>query len=316
MTHKSQHDLTDFIISASEEIQREYGRISRRTKEDPGTAGDQGEENWATLLRQWLPNSYHIVTKGRILSAQGIAGPQVDVLVLHPAYPKILQDKKHYLADGVIAVFECKTTLRKQHIRKALENGKFIKQLIVERKGTPYKELHAGLLFGILAHSHALGNDSEKALEKLMVTLSSVHEELIDRPRQALDVACIADLGTFTYSRTSLLPLANMGWDEGVRNFGRSRPVTTVYFEHSERVRQYKPGFTSVGVLLTFLLHQFAWEDGSLRRIAKYFNEVIPNSGRGAERIWGEEVFSEDVQSKLLSTPYSDEPWDEWGVLL
>jgi hypothetical protein len=32
----------------------EYDRIQKRATEDPGTAGDQGEENWATLLRNWL----------------------------------------------------------------------------------------------------------------------------------------------------------------------------------------------------------------------------------------------------------------------
>ncbi len=65
--------------------------------EDPGTAGDEGEENWADLLRDWLPQNYHIVTKGRILARNNEAGPQLDILVLKPDYPSKLLNKKHYL---------------------------------------------------------------------------------------------------------------------------------------------------------------------------------------------------------------------------
>ena len=87
-------------------MESEYQRIRSRALEDPGTAGDQGEENWAELLRDWLPPTYKVVTKGRILSADGRASPQVDVLVLKDVYPDKLLNKKLYLAAGVAAVFE------------------------------------------------------------------------------------------------------------------------------------------------------------------------------------------------------------------
>jgi hypothetical protein len=53
------------------------------------------------------------VTKGRILTETGYASPQIDVLILHPSYPKILLDKKMYLSGGVAAAFECMNV--KQH---------------------------------------------------------------------------------------------------------------------------------------------------------------------------------------------------------
>ena len=62
------HDIHDFFNSSQQVIAREYARIRKRANEDPGTAGDQGEENWATLLRGWLPPYFHVVTKGRILT--------------------------------------------------------------------------------------------------------------------------------------------------------------------------------------------------------------------------------------------------------
>jgi Domain of unknown function (DUF6602) len=100
------HDLVQLIREATTEMAAEYRRIRMRTLEDPGTAGDQGEENWADLLRNWLPASFNVVTKGRIIFSDGSTSGQVDVLVLSPSYPKGLLNKKLYLAAGVLAAFE------------------------------------------------------------------------------------------------------------------------------------------------------------------------------------------------------------------
>jgi hypothetical protein len=45
---EEKHDIHDFLISAKRDMQDEYDRIIKRATEDPGTAEDQGEENWAT----------------------------------------------------------------------------------------------------------------------------------------------------------------------------------------------------------------------------------------------------------------------------
>jgi hypothetical protein len=42
----------------------EYRPIISRSKEDPGTAGDEAEELWKAALERWLPDGYHVVTKG------------------------------------------------------------------------------------------------------------------------------------------------------------------------------------------------------------------------------------------------------------
>src|ERR1044072_8424563 len=82
MSNQKSHDLYDFMRQISAEMSAEYNRIQMRATEDPGTAGDQGEENWAELLRDWLPRSFEVVTKGRIISQEGETSPQIDVLVL------------------------------------------------------------------------------------------------------------------------------------------------------------------------------------------------------------------------------------------
>ena len=145
------NDLIDFMNSATRQMAEEYDRIQKRATEDPGTAGDQGEENWATLLRNWLPPTFQIVTKGRILTYEGVASPQVDVLVLQPEYPKHLLDKKLFLAGGVLAAFECKVTLKAKHIEDFIKNSIEIKSHIPTGQGTPYKELQTPIIYGLLA---------------------------------------------------------------------------------------------------------------------------------------------------------------------
>ena len=148
------HDLVDFMRQVSCDMTSEYNRIRKRALEDPGTAGDQGEENWAQIFRDWLPSAYKVVTKGRIISEDGRASPQVDVIVLKDIYPRGLLGKKHYLASGVAATFECKVTLRSEHIEKAVKSGIAIKSLFPVRTGTLYRELHTPILYGLLSHAH------------------------------------------------------------------------------------------------------------------------------------------------------------------
>lgn len=142
------HDLVTFMKLATDFMASEYKRIRNRTLNDPGTAGDEGKENWAALLRNWLPLTYTAVTKGRILTSDGRVSPQVDVLVLKGAYPKKLleMNTEMFLSTGVAAAFECKTTLKSAHIEKAVRTSVEIKNLYPVRTGTPYKELHSPIM--------------------------------------------------------------------------------------------------------------------------------------------------------------------------
>ena len=92
------HDLHDFMSQLTSDIDAEYHRIQKTAKLDPGTAGDEGEENWAKILRDWLPATYHVVTKGQIINNTGELSPQVDVLVLYPTYPPLSTRQKEILS--------------------------------------------------------------------------------------------------------------------------------------------------------------------------------------------------------------------------
>jgi len=121
------HDFFKLMADVRESLASDYERIRSRSHEDPGTAGDQAEEDWAEVLRNWLPSNYKIVTKGRILFEDGTSSPQVDILVLNQSYPMGLSKEKYVFSGGVVAAFECKLCLRKRDLDKAFKVAAEIK---------------------------------------------------------------------------------------------------------------------------------------------------------------------------------------------
>lgn len=83
-----ENQLHDHMRRVKADVLADYERIRKRVREDPGTAGDEGEETWAEVLRAWLPATYQVETKGRVMFVDGWSSPQVDVVVLKPWYPR------------------------------------------------------------------------------------------------------------------------------------------------------------------------------------------------------------------------------------
>ncbi|MEU2716512.1 DUF6602 domain-containing protein [Streptomyces sp. NPDC007205] len=183
------HEVESYVRQATREIQDEYERISFRAAEDPGTAGDEGEENWAHVLRRWLPASVHVVTKGRLLCADGSTSRQVDVIVLSDSYPVGLLSKKMYLASEVLAVFECKLTLKKAHVSETVKRAAALKRLLYEQHGRD-------IIYGLVSHSHSWGSD-DVAIDKISNLLKKSDAQHVQHPNEALDMVCVADLDTW-----------------------------------------------------------------------------------------------------------------------
>lgn len=266
------HELHEFMDRVAAELSAEYLRIHQRAREDPGTAGDQGEENWATILRQWLPPEFPVVTKGRILGPHGDASGQLDVLVLSSAYPRYLLDKKLYLASAVVAAFECKVTLRKRDVTTAITRGIDAKRLTPRRWGSPYKETTSTLLYGVLAHTSEWGE--KPGLSRL---LYDVHAELLEHPDEITDIVCISDLGTWAAHKT----LYACGDDKrtgffasnGLDPFAVARAIghEATQLGVSVGMMEYTPYATSaIGPFLVTLYRRLAWERPALRQIADY----------------------------------------------
>lgn len=247
-------DLTSYFRQATAEMQMEYERLRSRALQDPGTAGDEGEGNWVSLFKRWLPGDLHIASKGRVLCANGVVTDQVDIVVLSPMYPHALREKKMHLASEVLAIFECKTTLRRSHIEEAVQKGSAAKQAIYNAHG---KEV----IYGLVAHSHSWRSEKEKVAEGISKELSDASLGYVRHPNDNLDVVCVADLGTwvgYAYSDEE-------AWGPGVvtefpgPSFGEKRFA----FSQTE--------VPPIGRALTFLLVKLSRIDKRYGGLAIYF---------------------------------------------
>lgn len=272
------HELFDFLKDSSETIQREYERIARRSSEDPGTAGDEGEENWRKFLTDWLPPAYRVETKGRLLFQNGSASPQIDVLVLSPEYPDglVKAGKKLYLAGGVLAAFECKMTLRQGHLSAAVATAGAITAGLPKRWGSPYRELQRPMIYGLLAHSHEWKKEGSDPVENVDRGMR-IHLGNVETPRDMLDIVCVSDVGTWTavksvsHGRFVQTEDGQISWEPNSRHavfagFVRHRP--------SQQSPSQPENFTNVGATIVSLLSRLARERQEIRPIAQYFQSV------------------------------------------
>lgn len=323
------NDLFDYMKSAAQTIQAEYDRIQKRALEDPGTAGDNGEENWARLLREWLPANYRVVTKGRVMNTEGDCGPQVDVLVLSPSYPQILLDKKEYLEGGVLAAFECKLTLTAAHVRDAVRNSARIRGLSrLERKGTPYKELHTRLRYGLLAHSHSWQGAASTPIQNIEKHLTETENDVVQHPKDLIDFICVADLAAWSTTKLVFAGqqlLSQMGiryeqsqvWDS-IQKTGGVVEATHMCSAPAYQSNEHRAAFTPVGSFLTALLESLSWEDESMRALAEYFIIAqLGGEGQGSGRLWPLSVLSNELAARLArgDSLVTGKRWDEWSML-
>jgi hypothetical protein len=316
---EKRHDLFSFMSQISDEMASEYERIRMRTTEDPGTAGDQGEENWANLLRDWLPSTYQIVTKGRLIGHDGTTSPQVDVIVLKPSYPKKLLGKKLYLSAGVAAAFECKTTLTAAHVREGVQNAVAIKSLFPARKGAPYRELRSPIIYGLLAHSHswkAAGSDPLGNIDRHLL-----HDDasLVLHPRLGLDILCVADLAAWVAFVSTFYGPAFNTWTP-VPGF-EGGYASTAYIRHSKKIDGQADDFqsehfTPIGTLISAITQKLAWEDPVAEDLAGYYRlSNLGGTGAGAQRPWPPTIYSDEIRERVIRGQLtSGIAYDEWGM--
>jgi hypothetical protein len=313
----AQHELHDFLAESEKQIQAAYDRIQKRVTEDPGTAGDQAEENWAELFREWLPSYFQVVTKGRILAPSGEASPQVDVIVLLPSYPKGLISQKLFLAGGVAAAFECKTTLKSEHIQEALETSAKIQRAMPKREGSPYQELTSPIVFGLLAHSHNWKSPTSRPVEIIGNQLIASDLKFVSHPRESLDVLCVADLGTWTISKMNYMSPHQFP-DPAMATIYGSK-ANTSYICHGLNVAQKKPFFSPLGALFSSLYHKLAWTFPDMRGLDNYFRQVnVMGDGMGAMRSWDLSIYSEKTRQRIQNGECRNGAgfFDEWTLCL
>ena len=299
-------NLYELMLRFNNYITAEYDSIHNQSEKDSKTTGDQRREIWTAFLRKLLPNSYEVVTNAKIINRDKKTSPEVDVLVLKNVDSKESHHDKLYSADDVAAVFECKTTLRASHIADAIQTCAKIKNLYPIRVGTPYKELHAPIVYGLLAHSHSWkGNNSTPGLN-IARNLSKYDHQHVSHPRQTLDLLCVADLGAWTSSKSVFVS----------RQDDPEKLVLSSYVErilfHDDRFGHFKP----IVSLISNLSQRLAWENPTLRNFAEYYRITnISSNSQSSLRLWSSSIYSEMVRRRAeagyLSTGQTSF-WDEW----
>jgi hypothetical protein len=281
------HDLIQLIQQSTAEMAAEYRRIRARSQEDPGTAGDQGERNWADLLRNWLPKSFHVVTRGRIIFSNGETSGQVDVLVLSPIYPNGLLNNNLYLAAGVLAAFECKNTLRREHIRRAVRASATLGRLSRTDRSVKHH-----IVYGLLAHSHVIASRRRPPQEVISAALTEADQTELNDPRDCLDFICVADLGTWSLMRMVVVPTRP----------DSAAAVDTVYMAQMTFEQPVPELVTEpLGRFLTALFRRFGPINPAIAAIATYFQDVgLFGMGGGAVRHWELTEAIEDLKSFII----------------
>jgi hypothetical protein len=274
------HDFFGLMAAANESLANDYRRIRRRSLDDPGTAGDQAEEDWAEIFRKWLPATYPVITKGRILFEDGTSSPQVDVLVLKPSYPLGLRHEKYILVGGVVAAFECELTLRKEHVDEAFRVGAEIKRKARVETGTPYDELTSSPIYGLLAHSHAFRGQHPSW--KIHDAVEQLQTKYVKHPREFLDIICVADAATLPMGKHVLIgPNLDQHEIETLKEVEADSLISTMYVINDED----KNDVHDVGVILTSLIRELtfrmAFVDPSIRDWADHLSYIGGSLGIG-----------------------------------
>lgn len=335
-----EHELHKYFRNYSRQLAADYEAIRPRISEDPGTAGDQGEASWAKLLEDWLPEGYSVVTKGRILGATGEASPQIDIVILKPNYPKFLKKEKYYLMGGVAAAFECKTTLRPQHLDKIMHTAKSIAALQIKNSDSIKSEIFSPIIYGVLAHTHSWPGEPEEIIQKIRDRILLKAKETADQPRELPEIFCVADLAGWRlahipksfallskYQMPDLatrqrsiealkqqlkeFPIIAEHHDNDYSQIWFERPHSTYSTLYTSRIRNdgtpnpLAERYTSVGSFIACLYDKLAYRDSSLLNITRYFSAVhIPSSSAGINTLASDLVWSRNV--------ISDTNWARW----
>ena len=306
----------DYNPQRNDERSVECDNVQEKAIEDLIHTENQGERSWAKLLRGWLPSTYEVVTKGRIISQDGRISQEIDVLVLKRASSKKVLSKNLYFAASVAAAFECKTTLTIGDIVQAMKTCTEIKSLYPIRAGTPYRELHAPIIYGVLARSYSWKGEHtvpESNIEQELLTSDGAY---VLHPRECLDLLCVANLGTWRTVKV-LTPLALASYCKmSMRSVLQSGfTLQTAYMMDVSAHKNQSSHFTPTGAFIFDLSRKLAWEDAQLRDMSQYHRGTkMKHFGPGKPRPWNFS-FSESVTRRLENHHLSFDDWSEWNVV-
>jgi len=295
------------------EINEEYDRLHQAALKDPQRAGHGGEGTWVSVLKEWLPPAYQVVTRKYVVPEVGMDTFETDIVVLRPSYPEPLRSREEILAGGVAAAFSVKLTLDASGIRDGVERAIALRRALKPRYGTPREEITAPFPVGLLAHSHSWKAPNSTPSANIVNQLWSLDSQLVKHPRESLDYLCVADLGLWSVFRLPYVPPNAVQYNPIVSE--RQRAEGAVY----TAINQTDPSqtFTAVASLIAHLLVRLSYSDPTLRPLADNLRLTgTLGEGSGATRVWDlDHVFSDTVRAQLPHRGLQQRD-DDWATAL
>ncbi len=220
------------------------------------------------------------------------------------------------MASGVAAVFECKLTLRKKHFRKLFKTAVILSNLtekehgdrksVLKRKNSnyAYEEFHRLFEFGLLAHSFE-GEDPEKAAETFTAEMNKLDLELIEHPKQMVDLICVQNLGSWVSEREAIIARPNVKGGKYTMQYW-PYPYTKYDCLTAKSWAQgstIHANFSPLGSFLSRLYTKLSRVDSSLLQLSQFFTHTLSTGQSGGEggRIWNKLTIPNDLW--MLSAP-------------
>src|SRR5262249_16852105 len=151
-----------------------------------------------------------------------------------------------------------------------IENSVIIKSSFPTRSGSPYRELRAPIIYGLLAHSHSWKSPGSEPIGNIEQRLYEAENAKVEHPRLNADLVCIADLATWTSMAMVFCapPYAPGKWEDFALSAHPNGWAVTSYIRHSKDIPNQLVDFTPIGTLISHLIQKLAWEDPACRDLA------------------------------------------------
>lgn len=308
--HQWLADVNESIVESyrrDQEMARESGRVQR--------TGHRVESRWDEVLREWLPPQYE-VGKRKYLLLEADDGPTVtretDLVVFHPHYPAKLRVKESVLASGVAAAFSSRRTIGRDDIKEAYEDALTLRRGMKVRGGTLQAYLIPPVFFGLLGESHEWKAPGSTPKDNIKAITNEFDRDIVESPREGLDLLCVADLGTWSRT-TAVLPqkfMARQEWSEELRvAFTGSAEIESLVLtgmRHDYEQTSLSPLTNFIGSLWGML----AINDSTLKPLADGFRitKTVDTTG-GLNLGSGPYKLAEVATPKIANGYRNHEPW-------
>lgn len=200
---------------------------------------------------------------------------------------------------------------------EAVETCAELKAALPKREGSPYKELHAGIIYGLLAHSHSWKGEHSQPITNVENALWTADAACVHHPRQCIDLITVSDLATWHCRKLTFLSPRHFSRNAEMQKiWGPDGSASTGYVCCAIGGDRQKEHFSPIGELLTTLFTKLAWDFRDMRRLEEYFRTVqLPGSGKGKLRHWNIDIYSPGIRDRVYRGQLSNGvSYDEWHV--